>query len=253
VQTGCETNLNDPATCGTTCTNKVACSNVNATPGCVNGACKPTCSPGYGDCNAGSVNDGCEKQLNIANSCGTSCSTITTCTTPAQICASGTCAANTPYTIGQSSTSGWSAFDPPSETWFVVPVTPQKDVTLQEFRTIGVSDAGSARMALWADDGSGHPGAYLAQSGTFNVKTGVVGGAATPLAIVLTANKQYWVGAKFVNGPHLYQNNSAGAKGYTTSQAFGTAPSALSPFPSSPGTFTNTVLNFMLYVQDVPP
>jgi hypothetical protein len=253
VSTGCETNLNDPATCGTTCVNKLVCSSVNGTPGCSNGVCKAACSPGYGDCNVGSTNDGCEKQLNVVASCGTSCSNITTCSAPSQICMSGTCATNTPYPLGQTSTSGWSAFDPPADTWYVVPVTVPKNATLQEFRTIGVSDGGQTRLALWADDGTGHPGAYLAQSATLNVKAGTFSGAATPGGVSLTGGKTYWVGAKFVNGPHLYQSTSSGAKGYTTSQAFGSAPSLLSPFPTSPGTFSNVVLNFILLVQDIPP
>jgi len=253
VTTGCETNLNDPATCGTTCANKLVCSNANGTAGCANGVCKPTCSPGYGDCNAGSANDGCEKQLNIASSCGTSCSAVTTCTTPAQICSAGTCVPNDPYTVGQSSTTGWTEFDPPADTWFVLPVTPPKDATLQGFRTIGLAAGGSTRLAVWADDGSGKPGAFLAQSATLSVTAGTVSGSATPSTVTLSAGKTYWVGAKFVNNPRLYQGTQTGAKGYTTSQAFATAPSALAPFPTSPGTFNNTVLNLMLVVQDVPP
>jgi len=254
LQTGCETNLNAPATCGTACSNRLACVATNGTPGCANGVCKPSCSAGYGDCNASTVpNDGCERQLNVVSSCGTSCASVTTCTAPQQICTTGTCVINMPYTVGQASTTGWSEFDPPSNTWYVVPITMPKDATLQEFRTIGLADGGSTRMAIWADDGAGHPGAYIAQSATLPVTTGLVKGASTPASPTLSAGKKYWVGAKFVNAPRLYQNSSTGAQGYTTDQAFGTAPSALSPFPTSPGTFNSTVLNFILLVQDIPP
>jgi hypothetical protein len=160
---------------------------------------------------------------------------------------------NAAYTIGQASTTGWSEFDPPSNTWYVVPITVPKDATLQEFRTIGLADGGSTRMAIWADDGAGHPGAYIAQSATLLVTTGLVKGTSTPASPTLSGGKKYWVGAKFVNAPRLYQNSSSGAQGYTTDQPFGTAPSALSPFPTSPGTFNSTVLNFILLVQDIPP
>jgi len=255
VGTGCETNLSgDAANCGTTCANKVACSSTNATPSCSSGVCKPSCSPGYGDCNAGSANDGCERQLNVVASCGTSCSTITTCSAPAKMCSAGMCVDNAPYAVGQSSTSGWIEFVPPADTWFVVPVTAPKDATLQAFRTIGFATAGQTRLALWADDGNGKPGAFLAQSATLSVTTGTFSGAATPSTVTLSAGKTYWVGAKFVNSARLYQGSLAGAKGYTTSQAFGTAVTpGLSTFPTSPGTFTGTLLNLMLVVQDIPP
>jgi hypothetical protein len=160
---------------------------------------------------------------------------------------------NTPYVVGQSSTSGWTEFDPPADTWYVVPVIPPKDATLQELRTIGLATGGQTRLAIWADDGSGKPGAFLAQGGTLSVTAGTVSGTATPGTLTLTAGKTYWVGAKFVNSPRLYQGSMTGAKGYTTSQAFGTAPSALATFPTSPGTFNGTLLNLMLVVQDIPP
>jgi hypothetical protein len=253
VQNGCETNLNDPAACGTQCANRVPCSSAHATPACSSGVCKPTCAAGYGDCNASTVNDGCERPLNSVSSCGTSCSAITTCSAPAQTCSNGTCATNTPYNVGQASSNGWIEFAPPTDTWFVVPVTIAKDATIQEFRTIGFAAGSSARMALWADDGTGRPGAYVSQSATFALSAGLNKAAPVPLGATVTAGKTYWVGAKFASGARIFQNGSAGAKGYTATQSFGASPNLLSPFPTSPGTFSDTVLNFFLYVQDIPP
>jgi hypothetical protein len=160
---------------------------------------------------------------------------------------------NDPYAVGQSSTTGWTEFNPPADTWFVVPVTPSKDATLQAFRTIGLAAGGSTRLALWADDGSGKPGVFLAQSPTLSVIAGTFTGTATPSTVTLAAGKTYWVGAKFVNNPRLFQGSMSGAKGYTAAQTFSTVPSALSPFPTSPGTFNGTVLNLLLVVQDIPP
>ena len=109
-------------------------------------------------------------------------------------------------------------------------------------------------MALWADDGAGHPGAYVTQTATFAVTAGLIKAPPVPLVgPTLTAGKIYWIGAKFASGARLFQNGSSGAKGYTTPQAFASAPNLLAPFPTTAGTFSDTVLNFVLFVQDTPP
>jgi len=253
IQNGCETNLNDPAACGTVCSDRVACSSVHATTTCTNGACKPSCATGYGDCNAATVNDGCERQLNVVSSCGTTCSNITTCTAPAQICTSGACVANTPYSVGQASSTGAVEFDPPADTWYVVPVTIAKDATVLALQILGFGGtSGQARMGLWADDGNGKPGAYLSQSAAFSLMPGVAG-AAPQTNTTLTAGKTYWVGAKFFGATKVYQSSSVGAVAYITPQTFSQFASALTPFPTTAGKQTNTAYNFFLQVQDVPP
>ena len=76
---GCETNLDDLATCGTTCANKVACAVAHGTAACTSGACTiASCTAPYQDC-ANGYSDGCETSLNDLASCGTTCGNIVAC------------------------------------------------------------------------------------------------------------------------------------------------------------------------------
>ncbi len=63
VNDGCETNLDSPATCGTSCQNVVACS--WPTPACVAGSCvsPPSCSGLAADCGASANESCCESEL----------------------------------------------------------------------------------------------------------------------------------------------------------------------------------------------
>ena len=70
---GCEVNLNDPATCGKSCDNKINCGQNSI---CNNGVCG--CQTGYANCD-GLLSNGCEVDLNSINSCGTSCSNKVIC------------------------------------------------------------------------------------------------------------------------------------------------------------------------------
>jgi hypothetical protein len=113
-------------------------------------------------------------------------------------------------------------------------------------------------MGLWADNGSGHPGALLAQSGNIAVVPGINSATPTPVppatVTQVTGGKTYWVGAKFLNGVHLYQNASPGLVGYKYGQAFGTSLiPEMSTFPAASTTFANTALNLFFLVQDIPP
>ncbi len=66
---GCEVDINtNPAACGG-CAN--ACTTVNGTPDCVNGACGiGTCNPGFANC-SGIVSDGCNIDVSGPAACGT--------------------------------------------------------------------------------------------------------------------------------------------------------------------------------------
>lgn len=253
---GCEVNLNAPGACGTTCANRIACSMTNGVPSCPNGACVMACYAGYGDCST-AANDGCEKVLNSVTSCGT-CGNVSMCNAPAQKCAGGVCAPNTSYILGNSSTVGWSEFDPPADNWYLVPVSVPRDATVVSFRLIGLAAGGLARMALWADNGSGSPGAFLAQTGNITVAAGMLGAAPAPkppaTVTQISGGKTYWVGAKFTGGARVYQNSSVGAVTRTLGQAFSANPvSTLDPFPlGSSGVTSGTIYNLLLEVQDIP-
>lgn len=89
--TGCEAAFaTDTANCGR-CGH--ACTNAHGTTRCEGGACVPTCSPGWDDCD-GDPDNGCETDLNSADncgSCGRTCSDAAGGGTP--FCDSGTCVA----------------------------------------------------------------------------------------------------------------------------------------------------------------
>jgi hypothetical protein len=85
---GCETStsssLSNCGSCGATCTN------ANGTTVCTSGACVPTCSTGWGNCD-GNLNNGCETntQTNVSN-CG-SCGTVCNSNNGSASCSLGTC------------------------------------------------------------------------------------------------------------------------------------------------------------------
>lgn len=87
---GCEIHLGrDPEHCGDC---EVACSSVNASPGCTNGVCALTCALGYDDCDR-DASTGCETSLTDPVHCG-GCGRV--CVAPAgetAVCLDGECAA----------------------------------------------------------------------------------------------------------------------------------------------------------------
>lgn len=190
---------------------------------------------------------------NDAYACNDSGTQVLTndCAAPDEICNSGACIPNDPYSVGNASSAGYTNFDVPDNQWYLVKITPPNDATVLGLRLIGRSSAGIARMGLWKDSG-GAPGAFVAQTDNITMAAGTVSDAPVPLATKVTGGQVYWVGAKFVNGAQIYQKSTAGQTGYVYDHAFATVPSALNPFPSGAAdTFTNVSLNFYLLVQDV--
>ncbi len=77
----------DPTHCGT-CT--TACSTTQATAACIAGACRLTCTAGFGNCNA-NLADGCEASvLSSLTNCG-GCGMACTFTRGMGLCATGAC------------------------------------------------------------------------------------------------------------------------------------------------------------------
>lgn len=65
---------------------------VQFTPVCVSGRCMSTCSSGFGDCNYGAVNDGCETNTNTdVYNCG-GCGVVCSSQNSVQSCMAGVCA-----------------------------------------------------------------------------------------------------------------------------------------------------------------
>ena len=79
---GCETNLWQTGSCGTTCGNRVDCfSQIQNASGasCNGGTCAySACNAGWGDCN-GDASDGCETSLWLTAACGTNCGNRVDC------------------------------------------------------------------------------------------------------------------------------------------------------------------------------
>lgn len=95
---GCETNIATGSTSDTTVTNcggcDRACSSTNVyAASCAAGKCAPTCSAGFADCNidtGSGDDDGCETNLNAAETCGTTCGNVQACTS-GKVCEAGAC------------------------------------------------------------------------------------------------------------------------------------------------------------------
>jgi hypothetical protein len=142
----------------------------------------------------------------------------------------------------------------------VYQITAPKNATVTSFQIVAEATGGLARMAIWADDGTGRPGAFLGQSANISLTVtggnGVDGAAVSPKApatsVTLNAGQKYWVGSKFTGAANTYQNSVAGATLVTLAQAFSLAPSALDPFPSGYGTTGGVALSFYVVVQDIP-
>ena len=92
MSNGCEVDLNSIYSCGTSCTNIVACSSENGfNPVCIGGICKLSCNSGYSDCNQMiGLSDGCETNLNSPSTCGISCSDVVYCGKNS-VCVNGKC------------------------------------------------------------------------------------------------------------------------------------------------------------------
>lgn len=85
---GCEVyTLNDVANCGSC---GQACSNDNGGVLCSAGQCSPTCSTGFGDCDASVVN-GCETQLGTLSNCS-SCGDACNLANASAVCSASGCA-----------------------------------------------------------------------------------------------------------------------------------------------------------------
>lgn len=109
---GCEVSLSSPSSCGTSCTDRTACSTKNGVASCSNGACGITCSDGYGDCD-GLASTGCEVDFNQAASCGTSCKSLVACQGSAS-CDDGVCAPPSCAGGGSGRSDCGSGFTPES-------------------------------------------------------------------------------------------------------------------------------------------
>jgi len=89
VTNGCEvtlaTNVSNCGSCGT------ACTNAHGSTSCTGSACAPTCSSGWGSCDANPRN-GCETALNTLTNCG-SCGNVCPNSMPgaSAVCNSGIC------------------------------------------------------------------------------------------------------------------------------------------------------------------
>jgi hypothetical protein len=97
---GCETDIDGTISdCGA-CNRACGISNTTALA-CTGGACRPTCSVDYGDCNVDDGNgadDGCETHLDANATCGTSCANAVACAT-SDFCVDGTCRPTCPNTV----------------------------------------------------------------------------------------------------------------------------------------------------------
>ena len=75
---GCEASLTSLTNCGV-CGR--SCDLANASESCATGTCTlGTCTTGWGNCN-GVTSDGCETNMRLNTACGTSCSSLTNCST----------------------------------------------------------------------------------------------------------------------------------------------------------------------------
>ncbi|HOX42210.1 MAG TPA: putative metal-binding motif-containing protein [Myxococcota bacterium] len=96
---GCEENIWQQTSCGTTCATRVNCTNTvqhSPNPACVNGLCDFTsCDAGYMSCDANDTN-GCEEFIWDVAECGLACAGRVNCNTQVlnatgKTCASGAC------------------------------------------------------------------------------------------------------------------------------------------------------------------
>ncbi len=89
--TDCEVDLDDVVTCGTSCGDLETCSAANGVPACSMGSCSTSsCDSGFADC--GGDNDGCETDLTLPATCGTTCQDAVACVWPTPACDAGVCA-----------------------------------------------------------------------------------------------------------------------------------------------------------------
>jgi hypothetical protein len=245
---GCETDLNVTTACGTTCAGRIACSTVHGVPSCTNGACgMGSCNSGWGDC--GGNNDGCETNLNSIASCGSSCQLKVNCGS-GQICTSGQCLTNNPYTVGFATalSTAWSPADNILYLQKLSPITLDADVVA--LGLVGRLNNGAfAQFALY-EDNAGVPGAFVARTGDVQVLAGPTEDVPIPGTARVFAGKTYWAGAVFTGGAGSYSLTNASAPlVHRAALTYGNA----FPNPYVVGSTLSAVeYNFYITVRTVP-
>ncbi|MGI9020451.1 MAG: hypothetical protein ACR2G3_07060 [Solirubrobacterales bacterium] len=84
----CRDTQTDPNNCGA-CGQACSANNMTSVT-CSGGVCTGVCSPGFGDCNANKLTDGCEQSLNSINHCG-ACNQVCSAPNATVGCSGGAC------------------------------------------------------------------------------------------------------------------------------------------------------------------
>jgi hypothetical protein len=180
------------------------------------------------------------------------------CTSPDEICRDGACVANDPYVVGENSITGYSNFNTPTnDRMYILPLVVPTTAVLLTFRVFVQAGSGNVRMVLYADDGTGQPGAQVKRSvlGTVaSAVNGVVSMNAEGGNVQLTGGTTYWLGVVFFESGgsvETYSRTSTGLLGFSVPQAIGANPYA-DPFDIyNASSFNNIQLPIAIGVQDV--
>jgi hypothetical protein len=177
-------------------------------------------------------------------------SLLANCTPPGQICQSGVCAANNPYSIGFSTPLADSVS--PADDILYLQKLPALTVAA-DLIVLGMvgrtANANAFARFVIYEDNAGAPGAYLARTGDVSIKAGSTEDVPIPLATSLSAGKAYWVGAVFTGGATTYGKANANA---TPIRRLGLTYGSAFPATFSGGTTLSGVeWNFYITVRDV--
>lgn len=209
---------------------------------CRSNRCTGSCVPGRRYC---SGNAWYECSANGEPSASTNCGSN-------QLCRSGNCEANDPYTVGYSTRLANAQLSA-GNVMYLTRVTLPRRASLRKFGMHG--ESGEVRFALYDASVSGQPRNRVALSETATIKSSMAGMAteANPVTTVALNPGNYWV-AGIYNGVSAsdYVGSASGQTTYYIDpQSFGSAPPASIP-GSGVGSVSNSVMNYYLVVQDLP-
>ena len=209
---------------------------------CRNNACTGECEPGVESCseNRPVVCDA-NGRLQVGAACGAS-----------QICRQGSCVANDPYAVGQSTRLSSASAATAGNVMYLTRVTVARRAALRRFGMHGEPGA-QVRFALYTESNTLRPQTLIAQSEAVNIRSSTSAGAteANPASTLNLDPANYWVGAIYsANAPDYYQAVTGATTHFLDPQAFGGVLPAT--YPLSGATVPNNVMNYFIVVQDLP-
>lgn len=172
--------------------------------------------------------------------------TQTACTGGMPLCRSNACVASSPYDVGNSTQLPNANTESPNYLT-VQQITVSYRTSLLRFGVWGrdAIHSPSVVMAIYADNGGGAPGAYVASTSPVAITAGAV---EAPVGIPTNLMPgKYWIGGIYSAQADTSWSSTSGPTAYYAMVAY---PGTPNPFPAGAMMITGYTYNYYVVVQD---